>query len=119
LAAYIGERPVTCVSRDHCKSWNRIIARCYVGNVDLGAWTVQEGWALAYLKYSRDDLEQERSPREAGRGMHAGLFIAPWEWRQSKQMRRWRLSILRKVGAQGSHHSGLRGGMWDEGNPIL
>lgn len=82
VAALVGDRPVTCVRTDQRLTWNRMLAKCYVGGVDIGAWTVEQGWALAYRRFSLDYVEAEDRAREAKRGMWAGPHVAPWDWRK-------------------------------------
>jgi hypothetical protein len=40
------------------------------------------GWALAFVRYSSDYVDQEQEARLAKRGMRAGSFQPPWEWRR-------------------------------------
>lgn len=87
LADFIGERPVTCRQTTERRSWARIIARCYVGDVDLGAWTVAQGWAVAYRRFSRDYVPLEDQARAARRGIWAGAFQVPEDFRREKAMR--------------------------------
>jgi hypothetical protein len=47
----------------------------------LNAFMVREGLALDYAKYSREHIREEDAAREQERGMWAGAFIAPWDWR--------------------------------------
>jgi hypothetical protein len=42
---------------------------------------VQEGWALAYVKYSSVYRQLEEHARVNQRGLWHGAFIAPWDWR--------------------------------------
>ncbi len=71
------------VGRDRYK---RIIARCTVGDEDLEKWMVANGWALAYRRYSLDYIDEEADARVARRGIWAGEFVRPWEWRRSKRL---------------------------------
>ena len=41
----------------------------------------REGWALAYVRYSREYVADEAAARTQRKGMWAGAFIAPWDWR--------------------------------------
>ena len=85
LAKKIARRPVTCedLGRDRYK---RMVARCTVAGEDLGEWMVSQGWALAYRRYSRDYVDQEADARAARRGIWAGEFVKPWEWRRGKRL---------------------------------
>jgi endonuclease YncB( thermonuclease family) len=62
--------------------YKRIVALCRVGKMDLGAEMVRAGWALAFVRYSSDYVSQEQEARAAKRGLWAGSFQAPWEWRR-------------------------------------
>jgi hypothetical protein len=42
---------------------------------------VQQGWALAFGRYSKEYLPDEETARAAGRGLWSGAFITPWDWR--------------------------------------
>lgn len=59
----------------------RTVARCEVGGEDIQKWLVQNGWALAFVRISKDYEADEASAREAKAGMWQGAFIAPWDWR--------------------------------------
>ena len=41
----------------------------------------QQGWALAYVKYSSAYVHAEENARTQQRGLWQGAFIAPWDWR--------------------------------------
>jgi len=77
----IGQRAVTCDARDRDR-YGRLIAVCHLGGTDLNAWMVRNGLALAYRRYSMDYAPQEDLARAEGRGLWAGGFIAPWDWRR-------------------------------------
>jgi hypothetical protein len=47
----------------------------------LNGWLVQQGWALAYVKYSSAYRQVEEDARANQRGLWQGAFIAPWDWR--------------------------------------
>ncbi len=81
LKGVIGDNPVQCSRRDK-DHYGRIVAVCRVGSTDLNAWMVQQGWAVAYRRYSKDYVSDEAAARAAGRGMWRGEFMMPWEWRR-------------------------------------
>lgn len=58
--------------------YGRSLARCMAGTRDLGAALVAQGMAVAYGAYD----DEERLAREARRGLWAGLFERPSEWRK-------------------------------------
>jgi endonuclease YncB( thermonuclease family) len=67
--------------------YQRVVARCYVDGVDLSSAMVEGGHALAFRRYSLDYVPHEDRARLAGRGMWAGPFMAPWDWRAMKRAR--------------------------------
>jgi endonuclease YncB( thermonuclease family) len=58
----------------------RAIARRF--QIDSSERIVAQGLALAYRQYSRDYVAAEDEAQAAGRGMWAGSFEPPWEWRR-------------------------------------
>ena len=80
LAAHLGNRSIDCVSTG-TDAYKRTLAVCTVAGEDLNRWMVQQGWALAFVRYSKDRLPDEEAARAAGRGLWSGAFIAPWDWR--------------------------------------
>ncbi len=73
-----------CQPKDQDR-YGRIIAVCWLGAEDLGAWMASEGWALAYPKYSTDYVLHEGAARQGRRGLWRGEFQAPWEWRSARR----------------------------------
>ena len=85
LRGIIGARPVRCAEWDRDR-YGRIVSVCHVGDVDLGAMMAATGMALAYRKFSEAYVEREAAAEAAGRGLWAGRFTAPWEWRRGKRL---------------------------------
>ncbi len=81
LRRLVGSRDVTCEQRD-VDTYGRIVAVCRVGPTDLGAAMVRAGFAVAYLRYSDDYVDEEREARAARRGVWAGEFTAPEQYRR-------------------------------------
>ena len=80
LAALVGRRPVRCLKRD-VDRYGRLVAQCFGGSTDLGAEQVRQGWAVTCRRYSRAYVAQEDQARRARRGIWAGEFQMPWDWR--------------------------------------
>ena len=81
LDGLIQHRPVACEQKDKDR-YGRVVAVCRLGSTDLNAWMVQQGHALAYRSYSEDYVRQEAEARQAKRGVWAGAFDYPWDWRR-------------------------------------
>lgn len=65
-------------------SYQRLVAECdTAAGISLNREMVRAGWAIDYVRYSggRYSVEQ-RGARIARRGLWAGTFDAPAEWRQ-------------------------------------
>jgi endonuclease YncB( thermonuclease family) len=65
--------------------FGRPAAVCRVGELDLGAEMVRAGWALVFAPHGNDYAPQEAEARAALRGLWAGSFEAPWDWRARRQ----------------------------------
>ena len=78
-------KEVRCVG-DTKDRYGRLIANCFVDGYNVNARLVYEGLALAYRKYSKQYIPEEDKARAAKRGMWAGEFVAPWDWRKGKRL---------------------------------
>jgi endonuclease YncB( thermonuclease family) len=81
LRQRLGGREVTCAGEARDR-YGRLLARCRVGEEDIGAWLVSEGYAVAYTRYSWRYMPQQLQARISGRGLWAGSFDIPEEWRR-------------------------------------
>jgi endonuclease YncB( thermonuclease family) len=80
LAGYIGNRSIDCVPQG-VDTYGRTLATCTLAGENLNAWMVRQGWALAFVRYSKQYVPDEEAARSASRGLWSGAFIAPWDWR--------------------------------------
>jgi endonuclease YncB( thermonuclease family) len=81
LIKYVGNKTWVCRIRQPPDRRGRIVARCDVDGEDIQKWLVKSGWALSYVRFSRDYDADEKAARDAKLGMWQGAFIAPWDWR--------------------------------------
>jgi endonuclease YncB( thermonuclease family) len=82
LRDYVGDTDLRCERLDTDR-YGRMVARCYrPDGTDIGEWMVSNGWALAYRRYSIEYVDDETTAETAERGLWAGEFIEPWEWRR-------------------------------------
>jgi endonuclease YncB( thermonuclease family) len=61
--------------------YGRGLATCEVDGININRWLVREGWALSFVRYSRDYDSDEALARQKHAGLWSGAFIAPWDWR--------------------------------------
>lgn len=84
LTAHIGNHSIDCMPSS-LDAYGRTLAVCRAAGEDLNAWMVRQGWALAFVRYSKTYVPDEAAAREARRGIWSGAFIAPWDWRHRNQ----------------------------------
>jgi len=77
----VGDSRIRCVwsQRDR---YDRLLATCFKNNTNINAEMVRTGMALAYRRYSDDYDREEEIAKEAGIGLWATEFVAPWDWRK-------------------------------------
>lgn len=82
LASVLGDKAL--VRCDHLETdrYGRYVMRCYHNGLDISAGMVRAGWALAYRRYAQDYIADEAEAKAAKRGLWAGTFQAPWDWRR-------------------------------------
>ena len=77
LSALIAGRPVTC-NWSRLDKYGRQLAHCRAGDTDLNAGMVQDGWAVAYGAYDREEADA----RDHMRGIWSGRFVMPEDFRR-------------------------------------
>jgi len=81
LSDFIGEATVRCKPLDKDR-YGRTVARCFARDNDLGSLLVRSGWALDWPRYSGGAYAfDQQDAQKAKRGMWAGKFVEPWNWR--------------------------------------
>jgi endonuclease YncB( thermonuclease family) len=81
LRAHVRGRRLTC-SPTGADRYRRVLATCTLADgSDLNAWLVRQGWA-----FDSGDKESyhaaQNEARAARRGLWAGRFEWPWDWRR-------------------------------------
>ncbi|QFT57266.1 Succinoglycan biosynthesis protein ExoI [Sulfitobacter sp. THAF37] len=76
-------RAARCVPLDHDR-YGRVIARCSIGEADMGRVLVQEGLAYAYRRYSMDYDLDEKAAYVAERGIHGFVLQSPARYRLTR-----------------------------------
>ncbi len=81
LRSLVQGATLRCTPRD-TDEYGRSVSVCKNGNTDINAEMVRAGLALAYRRYSNDYVDEENEARNAKRGLWAGEFTAPWDYRR-------------------------------------
>jgi endonuclease YncB( thermonuclease family) len=87
LSALVGRNGrVSCEEEDRDR-YGRIVAVCQTNNREINAELVRQGWAVEYKQYSDGRYaDEEAEARKAKRGLWAGKFVEPWDWRRGKRL---------------------------------
>jgi len=81
LEDLIGNKMIRCARRG-IDQYERILAVCTAGNVDLNAAMVESGHAVAYRENSSNYIVNEQHAKAARRGLWAGSFKMPQAYRR-------------------------------------
>lgn len=84
LAGLIDNREITC-STTGADDFGRLLARCNANGVDLNKVMVTWGYAVAFRRYSLDYVPAEEAAKAARRGVWAGSFQMPSDFRQAQR----------------------------------
>ena len=81
LRAHLGRRALKCEPHGSDR-FKRVLAVCFLPDgANVNAWMVRQGWAVA-SGYSGTYRSEQDEAKAAKRGIWAGTFMFPAEWRQ-------------------------------------
>lgn len=83
LKKKINNKSIRCKILD-IDRYKRFIGECYKGNLNLNAWLVSNGYAVAYRKYSKKYVSNEIKAKNEKLGIWKGKFEMPWDYRRKK-----------------------------------
>ena len=87
LRALTGERHVTCEPRT-LDRYGRTVAICRADGRDLRADMVADGHAWAFVRYSRDYVDEEHEAAAVRAGIHGHTCQPAWQWRAENRTAR-------------------------------
>ena len=82
LIKKISNNTVKCLTQKNKDRYNRFIGICFVGQEDLNKWMVRNGYAIAYSRYSKDYILDEKFAKINKLGLWSGTFLKPEKWRK-------------------------------------
>lgn len=85
LAEKVKDKEVRCEKRGRDR-YGRLLAVCFAGEENLNKGLVEAGLALAYRRFSPEFVAVENAARREAKGMWAGTFVPPWQWRQGTRL---------------------------------
>ncbi len=77
LTKLVAGRQVSCTGWERDK-YQRLLAECTAAGTNLNRAQVEAGWAVSYGDYEAEELDARRT----GKGLWAGEFDRPREWRR-------------------------------------
>lgn len=77
--------------------YERALATCYRGGINLNQYLVAQGWAVAYRKYDRRYVSMEEFATKNKKGLWQGEFISPDNFRAARRAE----AEVQEVKAQG------------------
>lgn len=108
LEGKLAEGTVTCRG-DERDDFGRLLMRCSLGGEDLSTWLVEQGWGLAFRRYSTKLVETEERAKADKRGLWRTVLEPPWAFRA----RRWA-----KAGSEAPGGCAIKGNISRKGERI-
>ena len=81
LEQKIKNSKIKCISLSKDR-YKRYLATCYKDKINLNKWMVRNGYAVAYKRYSKQYLNDEKYAKENELGIWKGSFLRPEKWRK-------------------------------------
>ena len=84
LKEKIGNEIVSCEREPEKDFFGRTLGECFVNGESLSKFLVRNGYAFAFVKYSKKYVEDEKYAKENNLGLWAMEFIYPWDFSKKK-----------------------------------
>ena len=82
LKEFIENKIIECRVNDKKDFFGRYLGVCYKNNLNINQWLVENGYAVAFIKYSKDYVKFQEIAKKNKAGIWSGKFLMPWEWRK-------------------------------------
>ena len=84
LKEKIGNEIVSCEREPEKDFFGRTLGECFINGDSLSKFLVRNGYAFAFIKYSKKFVEDEKYAKENNLGLWAMEFEFPWDFRKKK-----------------------------------
>ena len=84
LKEKIGNEIVSCEREPEKDFFGRTLGECFINGDSLSKFLVRNGYAFAFIKYSKKFVEDEKYAKENNLGLWTMEFEFPWEFRKKK-----------------------------------
>ena len=82
LKKKIKNKKIRCLVQDKKDRYRRNIGICYLKKQDINSWLVKNGYAIAYRRYSKKYIIDEKYAEDNKLGIWQGTFMEPEKWRR-------------------------------------
>ncbi len=80
LSGLVAGQAVICRGAEK-DEYDRLIAYCHRGSLNLNAQMVRDGWAVAFVRFDDSFINEEKEARRRQRGIWQGQFQRPADFR--------------------------------------
>jgi len=84
LVKKIGNDIPSCIKEPEKDFFGRTLGECFVNGESLSKFLVRNGYAFAFVKYSKQFVEDEEYAKKNKLGLWAMKFEFPWDYRKNK-----------------------------------
>jgi len=84
LVKKIGNNTLNCERELEKDFFGRTLGECFINGESLSKFLVRNGYAFAFVKYSKKYVEDEKYAKENNLGLWAMEFEYPWDFRKKK-----------------------------------
>ena len=84
LSNLINRKSVNCRVEDIDK-YKRLVAVCFINNININQLMIISGWAIAYRYYSKDFIKEEEIAKKNKVGIWQGTFEEPYIYRKNNK----------------------------------
>ena len=76
---------IKCRVKDKKDYYGRYLGTCFKKNTNINRWLVENGYAVAFTRYSKDYVKFEEIAKTNKSGIWSGKFLMPWVWRKKNK----------------------------------
>ena len=84
LSNLINRKSVNCRVNE-IDQYKRLVAVCFIDNININQIMIISGWAIAYRYYSKDFIKEEKIAKKNKAGIWRGTFEEPYIYRKNNK----------------------------------
>ena len=93
LKDFVADSEIFCDAKER-DAYGRLLGECFIRRdgrkINLNAWMVENGHAVAYSHYSKKFVPNEEIAKEKSNGIWACKFDMPWDYRKKQRSKKRR-----------------------------